>query len=153
VNSSGKAARTAIKSKGPVLLPAAVNFVSSTASSDRRRHLRRIESKVPDRSGSSSDAWILLFAEKTFARQSNAEWLTTDYDFDVAANIWRRPSPQAAWRYSDGDEAEQRLADIVNSASDQRRFAGDREPDNGLALALSPRRQAQQSAPRPRRQA
>jgi SAM-dependent methyltransferase len=119
VPNSGDAARTGIKSKAPVGLPAAANFVSSTASSDRRRHLRRIESKAADRSGSSRDARILLFAEKTFARQSNAEWLTTDYDFDVAAKVWRRPSPQAAWRYSDGDEAEQRLADIVNSASDR----------------------------------
>ena len=84
-----------------------------------RKHLRRIKSKAADRSGSSRDARILLFAEKTFARQSNAEWLTTDYDFDVAAKVWRRPSPQAAWRYSDGNEAEQRLADIVNSASDR----------------------------------
>ena len=116
---SGDAARTGIKSKAPVGLPAAANFVSSTASSDRRKHLRRIKSKAADRSGSSRDARILLFAEKTFARQSNAEWLTTDYDFDVAAKVWRRPSPQAAWRYSDGDEAEQRLADIVNSASDR----------------------------------
>jgi protein-L-isoaspartate O-methyltransferase len=119
VPNSGDAARTGIKSKAPVGLPAAANFVSSTASFDRRRHLRRTGSNAADRSGSSSDARILLFAEKTFARQSNAEWLTTDYDFDVAANVWRRPSPQAAWRYSDGDEAEQRLADIVNSASDR----------------------------------